>query len=132
MASKPIETTGRTPLVSVVIPSFNCAAYISRAIQSVLSQTMDDLDLIIVDDGSIDDTLSTVKPYLADRRVRYTYQNNTGLPGARNAGARLSTAPFVAFLDADDALPAEALAKMSAAVDKSGASWCVIDLLKVR
>jgi glycosyltransferase involved in cell wall biosynthesis len=93
---------------------------------------MDDLDLIIVDDGSIDDTLSTVKPYLADRRVRYTYQNNTGLPGARNTGARLSTAPFIAFLDADDALSTEALARMSAAVHESGASWCVIDLLKVR
>lgn len=120
------------PLASIIIPSFNCAQYVTGAIDSVLGQTMQDFEIIVVDDGSTDRTRNIIQPYLADSRIRYIYQANRGLPGARNRGAQASTAPFLAFLDADDSLASEALAKMSAALERSGASWCVIDVLKVR
>ena len=89
------------PTVSVIIPSYNCAAYLPRAIESALAQTYTNLEIIVVDDGSTDSTPDVVKPYLD--RVRYIRQQNKGLPGARNAGIRASQSEFVALLDADDA-----------------------------
>lgn len=89
------------PKVSVVIPSYNYAAYLPRAIESALAQTYTDLEVIVVDDGSTDDTPTVVQPYLD--RIRYIRQANKGLPGARNTGIRASQSEFIALLDADDA-----------------------------
>jgi glycosyltransferase involved in cell wall biosynthesis len=92
-----------SPLVTVIIPAYNYARYLPQAIGSVLSQTCPDFELVIVDDGSTDNTAEVVKPFLkADPRVRYTYQNNAGLSAARNTGIRQARTPFLAFLDADD------------------------------
>lgn len=95
------------PTVSVVIPAYNCSAYLPTAIESVLTQTYDDLEVIVVDDGSTDDTSNAIQPYLG--RVQYIRQTNKGLPGARNAGIRVSTGEFVALLDADDSWRPEKL-----------------------
>jgi glycosyltransferase involved in cell wall biosynthesis len=119
------------PEVSVIIPSFNCADYIAGSIDSVLRQTLQDFEIIVVDDGSADDTRRVIDRYLVDPRFRYIHQPNCGLPGARNTGARAARAPYLAFLDADDALDAGALEKMWTALARSEACWCVIDLLKV-
>lgn len=118
--------------VSVIIPSFNCAEYVAEAIQSVLAQTMQDFEVIVVDDGSTDHTRQVIERFANEPRVIYFYQQNRGLPGARNAGAGVSTAPYLAFLDADDTLAPDALEKMGDALERTGAGWCVIDLLKVR
>ena len=88
------------PNVSVIIPSYNCAAYLPRAIESVLAQTYTELEVVVVNDGSSDQTEEVVQPYLS--RIRYISQQNKGLPGARNAGIRASTGEFIALLDADD------------------------------
>ena len=96
------------PSVSVVIPAYNCAAYLPTAIESVLAQTFHDLEVIVVDDGSSDDSSEVVKPYLD--RIRYIRQPIKGLPGARNTGIRASTGEFIALLDADDAWRPEKLA----------------------
>jgi len=119
------------PLVSVIIPSFNCAGYLPGAIESVLAQTMQEFEIIVVDDGSTDNTSSVMEPYLADPRIRCIHQSNRGLPGARNSGALAAGAPYLAFLDADDGLDAKALETMWGALSRSKAAWCVIDLLKV-
>jgi glycosyltransferase involved in cell wall biosynthesis len=88
--------------VSIVVPAYNVASVISRAIESVLDQTFTDFEVVIVDDGSRDDTASVVKQFQSDSRIRYVYQSNKGLPGARNTGIQNSEAELIAFLDADD------------------------------
>ncbi|MDP6713514.1 MAG: glycosyltransferase family A protein, partial [SAR202 cluster bacterium] len=90
------------PTVCVVIPAYNVGSIIPRAIESVLGQTFSDFEIVVVDDGSSDETASVVKQYRGDPRVQYVYQTNKGLPGARNTGIRHAESGLVAFLDADD------------------------------
>lgn len=87
-------------MVSVVIPSYNSAHFLSDAIDSVLSQSFSDYEIIVVDDGSTDDTYSVITKY--SHRIKYIYQENQGLPGARNTGILKSTGKYIALLDADD------------------------------
>ncbi|WP_020589300.1 glycosyltransferase family 2 protein [Desulfobacter curvatus] len=87
--------------ISVVIPLFNKEAFILRAIHSVLNQTYSNFELIIVNDGSTDDSANLVQT-IADARVRLFQQSNGGVSKARNKGVELAQADWVAFLDADD------------------------------
>jgi glycosyltransferase involved in cell wall biosynthesis len=89
------------PKVSVVIPTYNREKFVSEAIQSVLRQTYIDFEIIVVDDGSTDNTKTAVGDF-KDPRIRYEYQEHRGVSAARNTGIRLSTADYVAFLDSDD------------------------------
>jgi glycosyltransferase involved in cell wall biosynthesis len=91
-----------SPLVSVVLPTFNRASTIKRAISSVLSQTYKDLELIVIDDGSTDDT-EQIAAKSSDGRLRYIrYQSNRGATHARNLGIGLATGEYIAFQDSDD------------------------------
>jgi hypothetical protein len=87
--------------VSVILPTYNRAAVVGEAIGSVLGQTHEDFELIVVDDGSEDDTARRVRGF-ADRRIRYVRQANAGVAMARNLGVHLSRRPLVSFLDSDD------------------------------
>lgn len=90
--------------VSVIVPTYNRAYCLGNAIDSALRQTHADVELIVVDDGSTDDTQTLIKSrYGAEPRVVYHYQANRGISGARNAGLDLATGDFVALLDSDDA-----------------------------
>jgi len=89
-------------LVSILIPAYNVENYVGRAIESALNQTYKNIEVIIVDDGSIDKTAEVVKKYLGDKRVRYIYQENKKLAGARNTGMRNAKGEYFAMLDADD------------------------------
>ena len=86
--------------ISVIIPTFNRRRFITEAIDSVLAQDIDDLELIVVDDGSTDGTQDVLKPYM--KAIRYIYQNNLGVSAARNRGVRESCGELLAFLDSDD------------------------------
>lgn len=86
--------------VSVVIPTFNRAALLGRAIDSVLNQTYQDFELLVVDDGSTDGTRDVVAKY--GSRLRYLPQQNAGVSAARNAGVRHARFDLIAFLDSDD------------------------------
>ncbi|MGF1493709.1 MAG: glycosyltransferase family 2 protein [Microcoleaceae cyanobacterium] len=92
------------PRTSVIIPSYNCDRYISQAIESVLAQADQELgtdfEIIVIDDGSQDNTRQVLEPY--QDRIRYVYQQNQGVSVARNHGIRLAQGEFIAFLDADD------------------------------
>lgn len=87
--------------VSVIIPAYNQAHFIGRAIQSVLDQTYQDFEIIVVDDGSTDNTAEVVHGF-EDSRIRYLFQENQGLSAARNKGLRLAQGEFISFLDSDD------------------------------
>lgn len=89
-------------LISVILPTYNRAKYIVDAIESVLNQTCRDIELIIVNDGSTDDTSQVIAPFLNDGRIRYVVQENAGAASARNRGIALSTGRYVAFIDSDD------------------------------
>lgn len=91
------------PLVSVVIPTFNRAYCLGRAVDSALQQTHANMEVVVVDDGSTDDTASTVAAqYGHDSRVRYIHQSNQGVAAARNTGLAAARGEFVALLDSDD------------------------------
>lgn len=98
------------PLVSVVIPAYNAARYLTGSIPSVLAQTWTDFELIVVNDGSTDATEACVESF-DDARIRLISQANRGLAGARNGGIRAARGEFIAFLDADDLWHPEKLAR---------------------
>ncbi|MGH7389755.1 MAG: glycosyltransferase family 2 protein, partial [Candidatus Rokuibacteriota bacterium] len=87
--------------VSVVIPTYNRAAVVGGAVESVLAQRWRDLELLVVDDGSTDDTEARVGS-VRDPRLRYVRRPHAGVSAARNAGVALATGPLIAFLDSDD------------------------------
>lgn len=89
------------PLVSVVIPCYNRAAVLERSVRSVLAQSYAELELIVVDDGSTDQTRQVVEK-IEDPRLRYVYQKNAGACAARNHGAALAKGEYIAFHDSDD------------------------------
>jgi glycosyltransferase involved in cell wall biosynthesis len=90
-------------LVSIIIPTYNRAHCLARAVDSALAQTHGDVDVIVVDDGSTDATRALVADtYGGDPRVRYVHQQNRGVSAARNHGIRLVKGSFVALLDSDD------------------------------
>jgi len=86
--------------VSVIIPTYNRAALVKEAIASVLAQNFRDYELIVIDDGSTDNTLEAIRPFL--KSLRYIYQKNQGVSRARNRGVKAAGGEFVAFLDSDD------------------------------
>ena len=105
------------PRVSVVIPTYNRAGYVSEAVKSVLNQTFHDFEVIVVDDGSTDNTPDVIDSF-KDTRIRYLYQENRGVSAAMNTGILASTAEYIAILDSDDVLVEEALQKSVAFLDE--------------
>lgn len=92
------------PTVSVVLATYNRASYLRRSIDSFMAQEFRDAELIVVDDGSEDDTYSLVAGYMRrDERIRYQRHSNRKLSLSRNAGIAAATGRYVAFLDSDDA-----------------------------
>lgn len=98
------------PRFSVIIPTYNDAGYILQSIESVLNQTYCDYEIIVVDDGSTDDTKKLLEPYINDEKIKYIYQKNKGLASARNTGISYSQGRYIALLDADDMWLPEKLA----------------------
>ncbi|HST08347.1 MAG TPA: glycosyltransferase family 2 protein [Gemmatimonadaceae bacterium] len=92
---------GVAGLVSVIVPCYNRADIVGETIESVLSQTYENFEIVMVDDGSTDNTAGVISNY-ADPRIRYIYQTNGGLSAARNSALRVAAGEFIAFLDSDD------------------------------
>jgi len=97
-------------LVSVIIPAYNAEKYITETIDSVLNQTWKNIEIIVVDDGSADNTLQVIKPF-EEYGVKIFTQLNKGGCAARNAGFKSSSGEFIQFLDADDLLSADKIEK---------------------
>lgn len=94
---------GSNPLISVIIPVYNIEQYITECVESVLSQTYDRLEIILVDDGSYDDSGALCDKYaVADSRVKVIHQKNQGLVAARKAGLKNANGQYIGFVDGDD------------------------------
>ena len=124
------------PKISVVVPTYNRAGLIGRAIQSVLNQTYRNLELIVVDDASTDATEKVVKQFLRrDARVRYVKHSiNKRQSGAENTGIKISTGEYLAFLDDDDVWLSEKLEKQlqvfkESQYEKLGLVYCGMDYI---
>jgi glycosyltransferase involved in cell wall biosynthesis len=110
-----VSEAAHVPRVSVIIPTYNSGAMVRDAIQSVLAQTYSDFEIVVVDDGSTDNTESVVRQF--SRRARYFKQENQGVSTARNVGIRKSVGEYLAFLDSDDLWSPEKLAEQVPLLD---------------
>jgi len=117
------------PKISVIIPTYNYGKYIEKAIDSVLTQTYRDFEIIVVDDGSTDNTREIIETKYKDK-VRYFYQENKGAPAARNKGIEESRGAYLVFLDADDWFASENLEKnVTILENKPEIRWVYSDLI---
>jgi len=120
-------------LVSIIVPAYNASKYIAAAIRSVQGQTYLHWEMIIVNDGSTDETSSIVTSFLSDKRISIYTQSNSGVCKARNVGMSKATGEFISLLDADDEfLPDNLEKKISALKKNPDADWtysnlCLID-----
>jgi glycosyltransferase involved in cell wall biosynthesis len=113
------------PIISVIIPTFNRAEYVSQAVSSVFEQTFADYEVIVIDDGSTDKTDETLAAFQDAPNFRYHYQPNAGRSAARNQGFALAQGDFILFLDSDDLLFEDALANLYGAFQDSEAGMIV-------
>ena len=98
------------PLISVIVPSYNYGHFVCDALDSVLAQTYENWECIVVDDGSIDKTKEVIAQYESkDSRIKYIYQRNQGLAASRNLGISLSRGAYIQLLDADDQIESRKL-----------------------
>jgi glycosyltransferase involved in cell wall biosynthesis len=109
-----VNYPGTKQSVTVVIPSFNYARFVREAVDSALAQTVQPLEIIVIDDGSTDNTSEVMTAYTSNLCVRYLHQENHGLSAARNAGIRAARGEFIALLDADDRWKPEKLSRQLA------------------
>lgn len=117
----------KNQLVSIIIPAYNAARYVKGAVDSALAQTYPNVEVIVVDDGSTDNTAEILSPYAAAGKIKYVKQENKGLAGARNAGIRVSRGAYVALLDSDDLFLPEKISRQAAALESHpdfGVCYC--------
>lgn len=117
-------TENREPVLSVVMPTYNVELYVQDAVGSVLNQTLTDLELLVVDDGSTDTTRQLVeKMATADRRIKLTVIENSGNGRARNIGIEQARGKYLTFADSDDIVPAAAYEKMVRSLTETGSDF---------
>jgi glycosyltransferase involved in cell wall biosynthesis len=109
------------PRVSVIIPAYDHAAFIAAAIDSVLAQTYQDFEIIVVNDDSPDETEEALRPYIESGKIRYLWQENQGAAAARNRGAAMAEGEYLSFLDDDDRWPSDKLEWQMAGMESSNA-----------
>ncbi len=115
------------PTVSIVIPAYNAGDWIDQAIQSVLGQSYDNFEIVVVDDGSTDDTSTVVQQY--GDPVRYVWKENGGSASARNRGIAEAQGTYIAFLDADDVWhPAKLARQMDVHEQEASPAWSYTDV----
>ena len=107
--------------ISVYMASYNYADFIEEAINSVIHQTLDDWELIVINDGSTDDTEEVLKQYESNQKIRIIHQQNQGLNITNNIALRLARGEYIMRLDADDYLDENALSVLSDSLDRNKA-----------
>lgn len=119
-------------LISVIIPCFNVERYIDRCMESVLNQTYQDLEIILVDDGSTDGTGKIIKKYAKqDRRIKILYQDNKGAGAARNAGLEIVEGAYIGFVDGDDWIEPDMYEYLKKLMDEGEADIAACDYISI-
>jgi Glycosyl transferase family 2 len=114
------------PLISVVVPSYNHGRYLRQTLRSVLNQTYENLELVVCDDGSTDDSPAIIREIAAsDSRVRTLFKRNGGIASTLNAGIEISSGEIVCFLDSDDFFVPHKLERVAEAMHDSGFGLCL-------
>lgn len=112
----------RQPLISVIVPVWNGEKYLAECVESIVSQSLEDMEIILVDDGSADGTWPLMERLKAqDARIRILHQENAGVSEARNAGIAISRGQYIRFVDADDLLPPDSMRLLA---EKAQANDC--------
>lgn len=112
-------------MISVIIPVYNSAAYIGNTIESVLNQSFEDFELLLIDDGSKDRTRQEIQSFQErDRRIKYFYKENGGVSSARNWGIREAQGDYISFLDSDDLWDIRFLERMYRKIEEEGKLLC--------
>ena len=107
------------PNVSIIIPIYNVEQYLRRCVDSVLQQTLENIEIILVDDGSPDNCPLICDQYKAqDNRVKVVHKKNGGLSSARNAGLKIATGEYILFLDSDDWIEPETAEELVSIAEK--------------
>lgn len=115
-----------SPLLSVIVPVYNVQDYLAECLDSLLAQTLQRMEIILVDDGSTDTSPNIIADYARrDRRIKIVTQPNSGLGAARNSGIAAATAPYITFLDSDDTIPAAAYARMVQTLKRTRSDFAV-------
>ncbi len=118
-------------MISIIIPIYNVEPYLRRCVDSLLQQTCEDFELILVDDGSPDNCGAICDLYAAqDSRVRVIHKPNGGLSDARNAGLEIARGEYIAFVDSDDWVAPNYLERLLCALVETGADICECDVLR--
>jgi GT2 family glycosyltransferase len=126
------STMSHSPRVSVIIPTYNCADYLTQALESIFLQSYEAYEILVIDDGSTDHTSRVLKPYAS--HIQYHYQSNAGPSAARNYGLTLAKGEFVAFLDGDDVFLPNKLTDQVAILDRNAilgyvhSGWDLVDV----
>ncbi|MGH3045489.1 MAG: glycosyltransferase family 2 protein, partial [Gaiellaceae bacterium] len=112
------------PRISVVVPIYNVAAYLEPCLDSLAGQTLADVEIVMVEDGSTDESPEIAERFAArDGRFRLVRQANAGLGAARNTGIDHATGEFLAFVDSDDVVPRQAYEVLLGALDRTGSDF---------
>lgn len=98
--------------ISVVVPTYNVEKYIIESLQSILSQTLQDIELLVIDDGSTDNTLKVIQDNFSDSRIKIVKKENGGASSARNLGITLARGEYISFIDSDDIIEKDMLEKL--------------------
>lgn len=118
------------PKVSVIVPVYNKAPYVGKCIESILAQTLSDIEVIIVNDGSTDNSEAVCKTYLTDERVQYHLQKNAGPAAARQNGIDHASGEYLGFVDADDWIDPDMYEKMYDAAISADADIVMCNILE--
>ena len=120
-------------LVSVVIPVYNVEKYVEKCLDSVINQTYQNLEIIIVNDGSTDNSLSVCqKKKLSDSRIKLINKENGGLSSARNAGIECAQGEFICFIDSDDWIELDYIEVLLNGMENTNVDISVIQMIKVK
>lgn len=112
--------------VSFILPIYNVEKYLSECVESILAQTYSDFEILLVDDGSLDNCPALCDEWAnVDPRVKVIHKSNGGVSSARNAGLKAANGEYVCFVDSDDTLPQEALEKLLSSIEMKNTDMVV-------
>ncbi|MCQ2735177.1 MAG: glycosyltransferase [Alphaproteobacteria bacterium] len=119
--------------VSVIVPVYNTAKYLQCCLDSIIGQTLRDIEIVCVNDGSTDESLKILQEYMEnDSRIKIISQKNQGLSAARNAGLKIASADYISFVDSDDFIHPEFLEQLYNAIQKTKCDVAGCDFAKIK